>query len=608
MARQKINILERHVEKAVVVLFGAVLCWTVYAYGLKSPNTIDLGGQQVGPGQVDEKVLEKAKSVYSRIASHKPEKFEIEDLPARQKTLAVGPLQKENSSIAAVLRAAVPFGPPVPVVQGPGDTGQVTLATLAPPSALGVASGRLLAYMPPGDAAVVGDQISDRDHELMVLNGPQDVPWVTLGIELNVRAQRKVFIENNYDTRKMDVQVTGIDVQRRRELGGSWSDWEDVKPYKVHYFETAPELTLEATDEGEIVPIEQRKALLTWIDEVSDFEHEVLRPRMPEEWDGDPWVPPMCAKLQQTYPDEGWSCPIVEQVVEQRKLSPRKQAARDLETARTLLEQGLLDEAEAKAEEVAGTRDAPKKLREEANALLEEIQDAIDQRTREEIAAEPDPDDDLFDEEGEEEPLDYEYFIVTDTSALPGQAYQYRIKLRAYNQYAGQASRLQNADDARKIEIDGEWSTPSTVVTVPAMQRIYMVGADSDDREVRFEVFKWIQGAWLKHVHRARIGETIGEEEKVQHPLTGERIKVDFATGMTLVDLYQSPFVPVKHSRKGGATVGEPELSPACLSVGTDLMLESIQERDKVDPERRDIQSQLDAQKKKNRKKKKGRP
>ncbi|MCH7632724.1 MAG: hypothetical protein IIB59_05885, partial [Planctomycetes bacterium] len=61
MAKQLVNPLERHVEKAVVGLAALLLLGVIARYLVTTPNQIELGGETVTPRTIDAKVAQKAR-------------------------------------------------------------------------------------------------------------------------------------------------------------------------------------------------------------------------------------------------------------------------------------------------------------------------------------------------------------------------------------------------------------------------------------------------------------------------------------------------------------------------------------------------------------------
>ena len=72
MAKQLVNPIERHVEKAVLGLTGLALAAVIALYLVTSPNQIELGQEKVSPSTIDGKVAKKAADVVGRIRAADP--------------------------------------------------------------------------------------------------------------------------------------------------------------------------------------------------------------------------------------------------------------------------------------------------------------------------------------------------------------------------------------------------------------------------------------------------------------------------------------------------------------------------------------------------------
>ena len=73
MAKQAVSPIERHVEKGVLGVTALVLLSAVAMFLVRSPNTLEMDGQEVGPGEIDDRVRAKAQTVRASINRFKPE-------------------------------------------------------------------------------------------------------------------------------------------------------------------------------------------------------------------------------------------------------------------------------------------------------------------------------------------------------------------------------------------------------------------------------------------------------------------------------------------------------------------------------------------------------
>jgi hypothetical protein len=590
MAKQRTSFFERHVEKGVVVVTAILLIGVMVTYVFDSPNKINMKGQDVGPGEVDGQLRTVAESVLSAMGSNRAEALDMDDYPSEQTEGVGGPITQ--SLVQPQLRASVPFGVPVPAVVGPGVRGELKLAQLVAPDQPQVKAGRFSAYLPVA-AAPVGEDVTDLEHQKMLANGPVDTSWVTIAARLDVPKQEQEFLKKDYQTDHFGVRLSKASVQRQRRLAdGDWSDWEDIDPYALNYFEPVPQMDLLEDDNGEpIIPLEQRRGFVDWLAELDEYSNEVLRPKLPEKWDGEDWSPPMCRAIRELYPDEQFTCPAPQVIDESQARNPRQRAKAELEAARRLFAEGELDAANELAAGVVTTQAYPRAIRVEAQSLQEEIIKALEQRDVARQEAEENA------EEGETPRRDAEIALVHDLSANPGQSYRYRVRLHAVNEYAMKLDRVSDPVDAARAFLVGEWSKASEPVYVPPLQRAFVVGVKNEPgkMEAKFDLVRWTQGEWVKTNARVRLGEAIGGPAKVQHQGQNKRIEVDFSTGLTLVSINEDTlYVPARHERDGTITIGDAETSPSVLVMDPNReMYEFFLAAHKADPERKTIQDEM---------------
>ncbi len=594
MARQNLNFFEQHVEKLTVGLAAALLLWVAYAFLVKSPNTVDLDGKALGPREIDPHVRETAERLLRQYAGAKAEPVEVTDYAVEQQRLAQGPLRREDLALAASLRRSVSFGLPVPEIEGLGSLGQVTLATLAPPEKPEVIAGRISASFPPR-AVPIGEGLTDKENKIMELKGPEDRVCVTVTARIDLEKQAKVLLDHNYQTNRFKIVSADVELQRSKRLpDGTWGSWEDVADFNPYYMDAAPTITL-APDansaQGYAVPADQQQALGVWYGNLVEFEIDLVRPRLPLAQHGPKWQPPLAGRLTQLYPAEGWTYEQPESTEDKkpRRLSPLQQARQDLETARTQLAAGALEEAKAAVERVmAGQLSKRHPLRAEADELHTAIVEAIQTRRLREITEE------AADEQGEPVRTE-EIYLAHDLDAEPGEVYRYRMRFQAFNQYATILQRLANPQDATRVYVLSEWSQPTEPVAVPQIQYVYLASAKDDKLQAQFDLFRWYKGQWVDASFRTDLGERIAGSRKVQHPELG-RIQVEFDAGAVFMNLNtEKIYVPAKSQRDGSVRLGPPETTVAATCRKDDGGIVELLLANKNDEQRQAIEDEIEA-------------
>ncbi len=194
MAKQLVNPLERHVEKAVVGVAALVLIGAAARFLLTSPNHIELGNETVTPRTIDTKVAERAAEILGRIRSVRAEVTTPEPLVDE----FIAAAQALN---APPLAAAAPFGPDVPLVDPPSTIGgHASMVRVLKPAKPQVVSGRSTIKFP-------GPSGEDRYAA---------VNWVTLSALFDVKGQADLqrhaglIADRYYDAPSRDLIVIGV--------------------------------------------------------------------------------------------------------------------------------------------------------------------------------------------------------------------------------------------------------------------------------------------------------------------------------------------------------------------------------------------------------------
>ena len=214
MAKQLVNPIERHVEKAALGIAGLLLIGVIVKYLVTSPNQLDLGGEFVSPGTIDQRVAQKAAEVRERI---RRARIEVEmPEPFHEEFLAnLDPFQ--HGEFALTLPAVVTIGPEVPIIDpAQAVAGQAELVKVVPTGKPATTFGRstFLIQVPGG-----GDLYSAAN-------------WVTISALFKVKQQMSEQ-QREYGATRKEVIFGPVQLQRRaRREDGSWLEggWEFVEP------------------------------------------------------------------------------------------------------------------------------------------------------------------------------------------------------------------------------------------------------------------------------------------------------------------------------------------------------------------------------------------
>lgn len=89
---------------------------------------------------------------------------------------------------------------------------------------------------------------------------------------------------------------------------------------------------------------------------------------------------------------------------------------------------------------------------------------------------------------------DQEPLWLTDISVEPGKVYRYRVRVVAFNDYAGQLGKLANPKDAERLLIEGNWSKWSEPITVYLKAQAFIT--EVRENRAKVEIQQWVAGAW----------------------------------------------------------------------------------------------------------------
>ncbi len=610
MAKQLVNPIERHVEKAVLGVTGLLLLGVIGKFVISSPNQMELGGEFVSPKAVDQKVAQLAASVRQDI-KNAPAAVELPQPLYEEWLASLDPFQQEN--VRTTLPTAAPIGPEVPIVDEATKNWNATLPDVFAFTQSGVTYGR----------STFVTQTRDGRQRYHPTN------WVTVSgvfdIKKEMREQRSVCGA----TRK-EVIFGPPELQRRaRRLDGSWSedDWQDVKPWFTPELPTRPKIGL-IEDEGRIVVSDED------LEDVHRFSNELshpalqldlIRPLLPEMANGDEWTFPILTDRRDVlfqdefylYPDDPRSSNPADRYGQdtgtaerkEKALSPEEQRAKDLAEVERLLDEAWKTKnpnpaiiahnlaAAIKEDKSTPAKDVEKatRLKERANQMIADIdrikvyggggtapRGPVREEAAEEVVRQPEPIQQIW------------VHDAAPGSVEGGHAYQYRIRAVIFNRLAGYAERLRNATDATVLWIPGPWGDPVEVYIEPATV-LFAASKDERNNEIGIEFYKWVEGVWCKAREKFGVGDTLSFSERCEvpsltDPTKTDRAMVGFDTGLSVVDIdFDRPY---RERKKGSSREGVKfgSATTACSIVLADAqgrLHERFLATDKANPAKR---------------------
>jgi len=584
MAKQTISPVERHVEKVVLGIAGLVLLAVVVLFLIGSPNTVRLGGRQLGPAEADLFVKQKAEELGAKLRQARHERKQPEDYGDKlARVRQSGPLAIAN--VPAVLAQAVCWGQPVPDVGGSGSAdSKVTLASVLPCERPKLSAGRTFGVVAdPAEVSVYGQgrfepsregtRLAEEERQLREMLGEtavKDIYWVTLATTFDLAAQRANMKEHGYDFSHSLIHVVRFEVQRQELLGdGVWSAWQEVATYLPVRLPEAPEVTVGPDNR---IPSLQWQQVGLFRNLLRDHQSDICRPAFPVEVQGgDEWKAPEIKGLKAVLAaskdiglagsrrggykgsssDVGKGAYVASDPKDGGKgfsgpggvyggkgdfgrgedaAGGVADALKQYRAALEAFDQGDLDEADKLVGQLEASRDLPGGYQRRLEQLRTKLDEAIFNKEQEEarrqlemITARQ-----QAEKEGKLEEWLEQYGLATkaylwahDLTVTPGRTYRYRARLVLYNWYVGVVSRLANAADAETIGLMGAWSAPSAQIAVEPETYFYLASADRQADEARVTIYKWHMGQWIKRPRDVRV--RVGEEigQKKRVPLPG---------------------------------------------------------------------------------------
>jgi hypothetical protein len=604
MAKQLVNPIERHVEKAVVGLAAVLLIGAIAFFGVTSPNKLELGNESVTPSSVDGRVLNKAMQIRDRIrnadATAEPPELLAEEFIERWKPLSNEPLPR----VARI-------GPEVPLIDRPETPiGQMELVKVVKPESPRAVYGRSTLYLTDD-----------------VRSSYQITNWVTVSALFNVKHQSDVQMLA-YGAQYKDVITGPFQLQRREQRpDGTWSDedWTDVTPWPAAEAPAVPNVSLVREGDELVVSRSSRSDIDHFYGELSrlgQVQLELYRPLMPEVVNGTPWKFPALPSVSYEdvlrqddyfmYPDQ----PPADFPEDRYGLRERPAAAagsREKTVAQQLADvEKLIKEARADCNEnmiidayntaaklaradspaSPAERDRAQRLRDQAEqAERDIIRDKRLNRCGQRGAVQPaGPDAGPV-----REPAPIQQFWLHDArpgSVIQGRTYQYRVRAQLFNQLAGDTTKFADPRDAARVLIPGEWSDPTDPVFVPPSVEFYVTSDEEKRDEVSIEIFQWSDGVWVRDRFRYTIGDAISGKSRqrvpsLDDPTVAENPEIEFQTGATIVGVdFKRNFRDRRRGRsRTGFTIGSPQTACAVAYLDADGRLrERMVSVDKAHP------------------------
>jgi hypothetical protein len=538
MAKQHVSTIERHVEKIVLGLGGAVLAGVAFLYMVQSPNTVELGaGEPAGPGKLYLQIGEQAQA-----AANKAQRGGDPGIaPVPRFGGDLNPLQVaklEPSFEVPISPIGVDVPPPPGTTRGPSQ--KIELAEVIAPSPPVLNTGRATAALPKVEYISVsrsGETTVDDSDKVLV---PRDTFWVTLAGLVNREKQNEMFRAARYEPEQDVLVAAAIEVERQELLGdGRWSEPTLVLPYAQQVLRRdVQKVRVFSRKDGSYEVLEDALEVITgYRDLLSDFEAQadVLRPQFQTLLDQEQswrWTVPkqltaFGTKVDLT--DERWGLYFLPDEEKGRRPSDRggtddriaqRKALDDFEKAKLLLEQREYLEAGKILKEVMSSN----VLRQNTMDEVEDVWDEYEEQILDAMNADADRQERAEKRLEQQFGPDYDPYWATDVSIEPGRTYRYRVRVLSLNRYAGMPNHLADPMMAGQVLLPGEWSEWSEPVAV--LDSTYLLATqDADPNELQISLYEYKRNEW----DTGRDKLSLGQELQVASAAnTGKGVLVDF--------------------------------------------------------------------------------
>lgn len=590
MAKQMVNPLERHLEKAVLGAAALGLVYVIVQYLVTSPNQLELGNRSVTPGTIDAVVAERAEQVLAGVRNQPPKVEEPEPL-FDDFAAALAPLKPEP------LASAAPFQPPVPLIDPPIDVlGRAKLVEVLRPEAPKLTFGR----------STISTTVSGSQQYI-------PVNWVTASATFDYKKQVEKQ-KNAYGATQDQVVVYPLEVQRRMARpDGTFSDgdWQDVQTWPTSPLPKMPEVAVTMAGNTPTVDSNDQKEIENYLKSLSEpgRQRDILRPLMAPVVNGTKWTFPILTSYldvkkqdhQYLAPEQAASAspPDLYQIespteaTTPTEMTPGQVIDNKLKEAEALIASARKNtvvedaiRANNHAVEVIQDRNATaaqrgraESLKRQADQTQRDIERVIATGGAQRGGAQGGP------AVVKREPLPQQQVWAHDAakdSIRDNATYQYRVRFRIYNQFAGSPEKLDQPEDATKLILAGEWSEPSEPVSFEPTSLFFVTYEDKAKQEVGVEFFRWYYGAWLKSRRtKMAVGDVIATEQRTPAPAltdpnTTDNPLVPFSADGFVVDL---DFGRKSQERKpgkgdGGVTFGQIRDDTALVLMTEDGLLE----------------------------------
>lgn len=552
MNKKGSNFFEANAEKIVIGIVALACVWLFVTRLILGSDHIKYEGKKFGPGQIDQYVYEKAKTLGNKLRQP-PE-------PAPQR-------EEKARDLAALLNSAISnidasVYPPIP----PYTTTELiekrryALPKINKLEDIKLEHIRAVAYVPV-------EELSEQKKYEAVQTEPNDLDLVT--IEANFDLER--LFDNFYecfagsavqqswrDPCLAKPVFAAVKLERQQLLpDGSWSDWQSVPRSKTE----SHRVTLRIIEDIEKLPPGGLKVRLLQFDNPF-IQRELLQPAAYSIASAqEEWFPPSLHKnyLQKTREKFAQEKREAREKAKEERDREREQAkteriSKRIEDKKSAVDTGL--SATDRTYDTGTTTTTTTTRTTTKQKRLERLKEREQQKQTPETPTMP--------TQQQKSPMAeiYEEFENTlikpdtdfaklrknltiwslDDTVEPGKTYRYQMRIGVFNPLAGTDQFEDQYKDMKdKVILWSEFSEPTSTVDIPKVLYFFATKVQEAAKYVEVAVFRYVLGYWYTKSFSVRPGEIIGKIAKYQFKETETDISapewIDYTTGALMVDV-----------------------------------------------------------------------
>ena len=502
MIRKKGNFLELYIEKLVLgvsIVLSLVMLWLLV---LSGPHSVEYGGKKYDPGQIDQYIKQQVADIQVRL-----------DEPVETRSYDQSYVKEFSEKLRCPIQRIpnnVYYPLPSRRAHIQADDRIYEIPQIGFVFSPMVDAIRMVAHVPTERVDVetsyesVPTELGDID--LVTVQASFDIVGLYKNFGNGFSGNR---VRGDWRDDQLATPVfAGVDLQRRKQLGkGNWSQWTKVSRTKIDDLRSLLKVPESAVD--------LKYGIEFTLDRFREFEMQkgLLQPEAYEfATNVDEWLPP-------EYHKELFSLLKKERAEAKRLQIEQKKAVREAAKQAKLSQRSGMGGGGMMGQMGGGGRSRPQRNTQRMSQRDRKKREA-DSRSKK-SKKEENSIDKVFKEfearlleedtklSSMKEPL---IFWAHDDTVEPGNTYQYRIRLGAFNPIAGKnwSTRAQeHLDD--QVVLWTEFSDITKSVHVPEMMHLFPLDlAKEDEGAVKLKVAKYYHGKWESHDFTVRPGQKIG--------------------------------------------------------------------------------------------------